>query len=70
MMEARRTLEWDQSALIWSVLANQNRNPEEYPRPFLPSLVHPTRTEDDYRNDGPGDVSQIKEIITRVNNGR
>jgi len=46
MAKAKRMHDWDQSALIWSAIANTVRDPKRNPKPFLPTLVHPLRQEE------------------------
>ena len=41
-------LGWDQTSLLWSLIANVNRNAEENPEPYHPADVHPLRDYDDY----------------------
>jgi hypothetical protein len=48
MNDARRTHDWDQSALIWSAIANTARDPKTQRKPFSPGIVHPYRREKDY----------------------
>ncbi len=51
MARGRATLEWDQTALLWALQININRDTKKQPKPFLPSEVHPYRTEADYQPD-------------------
>lgn len=41
--------DWDQSALIWSAICNTVRDAKQTPKPILPSVVHPLRTDSDYK---------------------
>lgn len=51
MARGRAKLEWDQTSLLWALLANTNRDLKEQPEPFLPSQVHPYRTAADYESE-------------------
>lgn len=62
MATARTRLEWDQTALLWSLIANVNRDPAQQPKPFLPSDVHPLRTAADYADNREADGQQIAKI--------
>ncbi len=76
MAKGRATLEWDQTALLWSQAANFNRDPEKQRQPFLPSDVHPYRTEADYTapqkekrpvSTDPIRVKVLKNVVLRNN---
>lgn len=47
MAIARLRSEWDQTAQIWALIANVNKDPKK--PPHLPSEVHPFRQEKDYK---------------------
>lgn len=51
MAEGRGRHDWDQTSLLWCVLANTARDPEKAPDPFLPSAVHPYRSEEEYQTE-------------------
>ncbi len=73
MAKGRATLEWDQTSLLWSQQANLNRDPKDTPKPYLPSVVHPYRTDADYEaKDEPREkmIGAIKRTcrIRRMNN--
>lgn len=40
--------DWDQTSLIWCVLANSTRDPKKQRKPFSPALVHPLRDDKEY----------------------
>lgn len=63
MAKGRATLEWDQTSLLWCQVANANRDPKETPKPYLPSVVHPYRKEEDYR---PDDRDRRKQDIDTI----
>jgi hypothetical protein len=72
MAMARVRLEWDQTSLIWSTIANANRDPKEQPKPFLPSDVHPLRNASDYEQNEEANRPAIEKIkrtckVTRLN---
>lgn len=76
MARGRSKLEWDQTSLIWSLLANTNRDPKVRKEPFLPSDVHPWRTADEYRAKEYGQpdgalINTIKRTykVTRIKHG-
>ena len=57
-------LEWDQTSLLWSMMANQNRDTKKQPKPFLPSVVHPLRNDDEYGEKKiPADISILKGLV-------
>lgn len=49
MADGKRRNEWDQTSIIWATLANPNRDTKKRKAPFCPSLIHPLRTEKDYK---------------------
>lgn len=65
MAEGRQKHHWDMTSLIWVTFANANRDAKEHPRPFCPSLVHPYRTADDYREEQPqhADLADLDRIM-------
>jgi hypothetical protein len=40
--------DWDQTSLVWSVMANSMRDPKKQRKPFSPALVHPYRDAKEY----------------------
>lgn len=70
MALARINLEWDQTALIWSTLANANRDPKKRAKPFTPDLVHPTRTAADYGRDEGPDWAVIHQLAQTFHTNR
>ena len=50
MAEGKGRHDWDQTSLLWCMLANANRDPKQCPKPFLPSDVHPYRSDEDYES--------------------
>lgn len=76
MARGRAKLDWDQTSLLWCLLANVNRNTQEKKEPFLPSDVHPWRTADEYQrtDHAQPDVGLINNIkrsykVTRIKHG-
>ena len=64
MARERMMLEWDQTSLLWSMMANQNRDTKKQPKPFLPSVVHPLRNDDEYGEKKiPADISILKGLV-------
>ncbi len=51
MARARQRSEWDQTSILWSLLANVNRDEKKRPQPFSPADVHPYRTREDYETE-------------------
>lgn len=41
MSDARQRHNWDQTCVIWAVIANTVRDPKKRPEPFQPKDVHP-----------------------------
>ena len=41
MADARRIHDWNQTSLMWSLIANVNRSPEAKGEPYHPREVHP-----------------------------
>ncbi|GAH03357.1 unnamed protein product [marine sediment metagenome] len=52
MATARGTIEWDQTAELWFILANANR-PETVLKPYGRHMIHPYKDEADYREPQP-----------------
>lgn len=66
MAEGRAKLEWDQTSLLWSIAANAARDAKKHPKPFLPSMVHPLRTEDDYKPKAQiADMTMLKKMFDK-----
>ena len=51
MARGRLRGQWDQTATLWTVLANANRDPDAAPKPYHPADVHPLRGYEDYETD-------------------
>lgn len=63
MAVARLKSEWDQTAQLWSLIANCNKDPKK--PAVLPSEVHPFRDEKEYKPkpiEGAG-ISALKLLI-------
>lgn len=54
MAKAKQRSEWDQTSLLWCMLANANRDDKKHPQPFTPADVHPFRTREDYETEESG----------------
>lgn len=64
MQRGRAKLEWDQTAILWALHANTNRDPEKKSEPFLPSDIHPYRTAADYQSND--DCKKARDVIKRT----
>lgn len=57
--------EWDQTALLWSVIANTVRDPKKQKKPFSPGLVHPLRDEAEYEAEPvKADISVLRMLLS------
>lgn len=63
MAESRLMLEWDQSGLIWSAIANTARDAKKRAKPFTPGDVHPLRKPEDYE---PKPIQADVHILKRL----
>lgn len=55
MANAVARLEWDQTALLWTMLAEPYRDDKEHPEPYHPADVHPLRTREEYESEEDGE---------------
>lgn len=64
MAVGRLRSEWDQTSLVWSIIANTARDPKKQSKPFSPALVHPFRSEKDYEEQPiQADISALKMLL-------
>ena len=64
MAEARMLLEWDQSGLIWSAVANTSRDAKKPSKAFTPGDVHPLRNTQDYEpRPIKADITVLKKLL-------
>ena len=57
--------DWDQSALIWAMIANTVRDPKQHRKPFSPGLVHPFRSEKDYDGEEHKTMADLARLFER-----
>lgn len=67
MARGRAKLEWDQTALIWSLIANVNRDTTIRPEPFAVNDIHPFAQELD---DAEGDIESRRAEVKRLSRGK
>ena len=71
MADARQKHNWDQTSLIWSTLANANRDHKKTRKPFLPSMVHPYREDSEYEQSDGHTLDDFRMVIEGMSsNGR
>lgn len=59
-------LEWDQTSLIWSVIANTVRDAKKTPKPHCPSIVHPFRDAEAYKSKPiQADITVLKQLLPK-----
>lgn len=64
MAKSRMLHDWDQTSIVWSAIANTARNPKKKSKPFLPSDIHPLRTEDDFKpKPVKADITVLKQLL-------
>lgn len=63
--------DWDQTALLWSMIANTVRDAKKQRKPYSPGLVHPFRNEKEYE-DQPveADISVLRMLLPNNGNGK
>lgn len=60
---------WDQTSLIWSVIANTVRDAKKQKKPFSPGMVHPLREAEEYEEQPvKADISVLKMLLPRNGN--
>ena len=70
MAVARMRHEWDQTSILWSLIANIVRDPKKQRTPFCPSLIHPLRSADDFKEKPvKSDISVLKKLLATNGNG-
>jgi hypothetical protein len=71
MAVGRMRHDWDQTSLIWATLANTARDPKKQNKPFSPGMVHPLRSEADYKEKPiEADISILKVLLNRNGNSK
>jgi hypothetical protein len=75
MARAVQMVSWDQTSILWSTIANANRDPKVTPRAYSPADIHPFRTAADFKSrEGGrpdwGTIAQLKRQykVTRLTN--
>ena len=66
MADVKRKHDWDQTSMLWATIANTARDPKKQPAAFKPDMVHPYRSEKDYKPKPiKADITVLKALLKK-----